>query len=189
MPGKKSKKKTSGNERGFATTSVPAKTKEIATPDPIVEVAEPDSSKEEQVHPEIANERSLEDSENARILAQSFEVVETGTRLYNKLLNETEVEKRTRKSCCQLSLPEALIERILSLGNLHGRSSASRLDTTDALRYLYTAELMLRRTGICQSSISLVLSRIPDYTSTDALLYFVSRELKVSTVINHTVIT
>lgn len=175
MPGKKSKKKA-GNERGFATTSTPAKLKDAA---PETDSTEKQVAIQENFHNEVEAEKASDDIEEAQMLAQSTEVVENGGRQYTRLWSEVELEKRARKSCSQLSLPEILVERILRLGSEHGKFVEARMGVTDALRYLYTAELMLKRTGVCQSSISIVLKNIGDVTSLDALLYYVSRATKV----------
>lgn len=189
MPGKKTKKKGSGNERGFATTSVPAKTKEVVSQEVGQKDAATISSTEEPGALKVDPVVYSADSEEACILAQSFEVVEAGTRQYNKLLNETEVERRTRKTCSQLSLPEAIVNRILKLGKISGKSAGPCLDMTDEMRCLYTAELMLRHFGLCEASISTVLSNVTDTTSTDAMLYYVSRQLSRTIVLIHAVDT
>lgn len=176
MPQKKGKKKTqASNSRGFATTSVPSKVKET------VEALNDDTAQDvEALHSEL---NQNDTAAHARIQAelkcanQSSQIVENGTKAFNRYCSEIDVDKRSRKTCITLSLPESNISRLLELAkDLHHEPQDEKGATT-SMTQLFTGELLLKRLGLSSVSIERILCNVDSLASADELLYHVSAHI------------
>lgn len=178
MPPKRAKKKAqAGNTRGFATTSIPAKVRNIpeeATASDLDKThATPQSAKIDVADQLLQNERD----EANKLLAESLQIVEHGDRIFTRMTAEIDVEKRSRKNCIQLSLPESSVDRILLLAASQARTrhypSTSTLET---LKNLYAVELLLQRAGYHDEVVKQVLLDVPNIADPAASLFHVSYE-------------
>ena len=165
MPPRKSKKKAqAGNSRGFATTSVPSKVKEVA-PEPVPAIQE--------TIPIADEEGKAEKEELAKIAEESQQIVEAGTKAYTRYNAEIEVDRRSRKVCIDLTLPEASVSNILSMAAGQQQDAISKGSSLASMTALYTGELLLKKTGIDDQTIAKILSSVNDLGSPDQLLYHV----------------
>ncbi|ORY82099.1 P-loop containing nucleoside triphosphate hydrolase protein [Protomyces lactucae-debilis] len=170
MPPKKNKKKASAaNSRGFATTSVASKAKEAALatpvesptpPEPVVELAEPQDIV-------IDRERAAQEA------LESATIVENGTRAFNKIWSEVQVERRSRKACIPIALPETIIAQVLTLA----QASTSRLQkqtAAESMSDLYCGEILLRELGLSEDLVKTVLTHTAMPSSPEKLLYYIA---------------
>lgn len=175
MAPKKSKKKAQGgNARGFATTSVPSKTKNISSGDGEGAHSSAASLVEEVKQVEAPEAGPQPQNETILAIAESTHIVELGTKVFNRLMTDVEVDRRTRKASILLSLPEVLVERILSLG--HDQQSTfvqDKIPDEESMRYLYTGELLLRKIGLGEGLVRATLTSCPVISKPEALLYHV----------------
>lgn len=162
MPPKKAKKKAqAGNSRGFATTSIPAKVKEVID-EPVAEPA-----------PEIVQAiPSAEiDTEAEKLVEEATIIVEAGTKQFSRFNAEIEIDKRARKQYTQLSMPENVIEHVVASHKLTS-IRVKRPKLVD-LTALYAAELLLSGTGLAKDMINQVLREVDDPSLPDDYLYHV----------------
>ena len=176
MPSKGSKKKkaTAANSRGFATTSTPKVVKAAET----VEEEVP-TSWEETVD-DTPDDGPVEEQDTARLQAEADQdaettrIVETGTRAFSKLYSEIEVDRRSRKTCIPISLPQDTVDRILEL-ELQHTNLATRSDTAaDTTTDIFKQELLLRRLGMDDEVVDWLLREAPDVASSDDLMTYMS---------------
>lgn len=172
MPTKKGKKKAqAGNTRGFATTSIPAKVRDAPS------LAEKITENGNEIDTVVATSESdiklrHEEDLEAKALAEAAEIVESGTKAFTRFNAEVDVEKRSRKTSIQLSLPEASVERILNLAR-HDNQPLVSHSVIESLKCLYTGELLLRKLGLPEETIEKTLAEVADVSIPDASLYHV----------------
>ena len=163
MPPKKGKKKAqAGNSRGFATTSVPSKPKEVVQdiPQPAIDTT---------IVPVPA---AVVDLEHERLVDEDAQIVESGSKQFSRLNAEIEIDRRARKQYTQLSMPEDIVERIIALHN-DSNIPVRRAKLTDLIS-LYSAELLLKSINLDQVTSDQVLRDVKNLCDADDLLYHVS---------------
>lgn len=173
MPQRKAKKKA-GNTRGFATTSTPSK-KELATDQSLTQCGT-------DVHESVAGlpavhelgtlDDARDDAEDV-LLDESAQIIEGGTKLFNRLTSEIEVDKRARKNCIQITLPEAIVEKILCLWQREHKPRTQNLTKDESLRQLFATELLLRANGLTDDAIQDILLHVEDLSRADRSLQYV----------------
>ncbi|CCG83713.1 protein of unknown function [Taphrina deformans PYCC 5710] len=173
MPPKKSKKKAqAGNNRGFATTSVPAKAKEPTRPitpevqtsidtTPTIDVADVEAARCKAVEQENLLKRTTENSQ----------IVDGGMKAFNRVVTDMDVDKRSRTSCIQISLAENHVASILRLAlSDEGKSTTDQRNEIEDLQSLYTGEQLLRKLGLSEAVVQQVLLKAKDISKPEALL-------------------
>ena len=188
MAQKKGKRKTqAGNSRGFATVSTPSKAKDQVENGDLDHVVNAALDTDNVIEPALSDlTTNIEGTQQDHASDEAAQVVESGTKLYNRLSGEIEVDKRSRKACIQLSLPEKSVERILNLGKDEHTDEIQELPEQESLKYLYAAELLLGKLGFTDQVIRDALIQAKNVSNMNDILYQVRISESPAVVANET---